>query len=709
MSESTLSSHKTYTVSRPLRSFVVAICALSLLTLIYKGYQHHQYKNHFYDNSKQELLILTKRAALDIENILLSGMLAADNLSNGISSGEISAKDFHSTLKAVIRDNKLFYGGSITFRPYGFSAKKELHSEYYYKRHGETEPIYLSLDKDVDYTDEEKYDWFAVPMREGSRWGEPYWDEAGQTYMVTYSSVFYEPQNPDAKIPLGVVTIDISMTQLKEIIENLKIGSSGFSALVTQDGNYLYHPNSEYVKKHLSLEDVSKLENDPDRLLLIEKVENQESGIMDHLSTTSGKNSWLIYSPVEISGWSLHNTFILSDLSINKDLLRQQIIILLTIAIAFLISFGFLFITNLSPKAVTFFTAFGTLVLLLSTATLWNIALAFTASDLVGDIALTDKRTLEAIVQKTRQQREDKNLELPLEIPTGIYLDSLDFSSSNTVSVSGRIWQKYPKDLPPSFKKGVYFKRALDVEFTEPHIQLTEKYENWLWHFEAEIKEKIDYSRYPLEVEHLGIELLPVDNINNTVLLPDFSSYSILTPTLLPGINKEVFIPGWVITDSFFSFKYPKNYTSFGVDSNFDENVLPHLNYEIGIKRVVVDAFVSNLMPLVVVSCILFLSAFLPSRVDMSHVLTICATLFFAVVFSHMAIRRNIAIGEIFYLEYFFFVIYIALLLTPANNFRLYLNVSVPIMEYKNGLILKAAYWPVILSIFYIITALKFY
>jgi hypothetical protein len=50
----------------------------------------------------------------------------------------------------------------------------------------------------------------------------------------------------------------------------------------------------------------------------------------------------------------------------------------------------------------------------------------------------------------------------------------------------------------------------------------------------------------------------------------------------------------------------------------------------------------------------------LPTSIDISRVLGICVSVFFVVAFSHLAIRRNIAGGEIFYLEYFLLVMYLA-------------------------------------------------
>ncbi|MCK7495588.1 MAG: hypothetical protein MZW92_34660 [Comamonadaceae bacterium] len=131
--------------------------------------------------------------------------------------------------------------------------------------------------------------------------------------------------------------------------------------------------------------------------------------------------------------------------------------------------------------------------------------------------------------------------------------------------------------------------------------------------------------------------------------------------------------------------------------------------YEIGLKRIFVDAFISNLTPLIVVAIVLFSLLLLPDGVGIKEILGFCVSLFFVVVFAHLSIRRGIASGRVFYLEYFFLVTCFALLAVPINAFRRSLQVPYPLLEYRGGLAMKVLYWPVTLGIFFLITVLKFY
>ena len=229
------------------------------------------------------------------------------------------------------------------------------------------------------------------------------------------------------------------------------------------------------------------------------------------------------------------------------------------------------------------------------------------------------------------------------------------------------------------------------------------------WSFQAELREPVDYSRYPLEVEHIGMQILPVAADHNIILVPDLSAYRLTTAALLPGLGEDVFLPGWKLSETFFLLRKMQQNTNFGVEQNFDRDVLPTLYYEIGIKRVFVDAFISNLTPLIIVAIVLFALVLLSKNIEVGRILSICVAVFFVVVFSHLDIRKNISAGEIFYLEYFFFVIYFTIILVPMDSFRLALNIHSRFFEYQNGLFGKAIYWPSILGVFFVITVMKFY
>ncbi len=710
--ELTSQDSETYSMGRKwLHRLLLWLCLLSFMMGVGLAYQHLDYKERVYQSAKSDLQNLTVEASKQIAVILEQAMQSADTLADGLTQAKVGNATMLASLKKMLASNPNYYGGTITFVPYGYTPEVKLYSAYYSKSGAKGELEFLQLADIYDYTAPE-HDWYVTAMAEGNRWAEPYWDEAGKTYMTTYSAIFYATDPATGKqIPNGVVTVDISMSQIKNIIESLDIGASGFGALTTREGNYLYHPNYDYVQGRMNIRDVARQKNDADRLLIADKAAKGQAGILDHVSTTTGEASWLIFEPVPISGWSLQNTFIKNDLDIGVDLLRQQIIWVLISAMLFVASLSALLLkVNLGrPVRVWILTALVTLLLIVGVSTIWDLALTYHSSVKTLGVKVSDKATLRALMNNYQKTSETKHLSPPLFIPTGLYIDAIEFKGANDVLVSGRLWQKYSADYPAEQAKGVKFGRAISVKMEKIGSYAVETGEVLQWSFQAELRQPVDYSRYPLEIEQLDLQIIPLAMDQNIVLVPDLDAYKLSAATLLPGLDKDIFLPGWKLTEAFFVLRSSQKNTDFGIEQNFDQGTLPTLYYKIGVKRIFIDAFISNLTPLIVVAIVLFALVLLSKHVEIGRILSICVAVFFVVVFSHLDIRKHISAGEIFYLEYFFFVIYFTIILVPMDAIRLALGMRSNFFEYQDGLLAKAIYWPSILGVFFVITVLKFY
>lgn len=60
--------------------------------------------------------------------------------------------------------------------------------------------------------------------------------------------------------------------------------------------------------------------------------------------------------------------------------------------------------------------------------------------------------------QDTIEFTDGQNLYL---IPTGFFIQSLAFVTASDVNITGYIWQKYPKDFPKDFTKGIVSRKRL--------------------------------------------------------------------------------------------------------------------------------------------------------------------------------------------------------------------------------------------------------
>jgi len=93
-----------------------------------------------------------------------------------------------------------------------------------------------------------------------------------------------------------------------------------------------------------------------------------------------------------------------------------------------------------------------------------------------------------------------------------------------------------------------------------------------------------------------------------------------------------------------------------------------------------------------------------------SGVVRICSALFFVVILAHIQLRNTNQAQEVVFLEYLYFIVYLALLLTAMHTFLFFSSkVEAPVVEYRDSLIAKLIYWPLILGLQLAVAVALFY
>ena len=198
------------------------------------------------------------------------------------------------------------------------------------------------------------------------------------------------------------------------------------------------------------------------------------------------------------------------------------------------------------------------------------------------------------------------------------------------------------------------------------------------------LRQSFDYSKYPFDREDVWVRLWQKDFHQKIVLTPDLNSYDSLSPESKPGLENSFVLEGWGIQDTFFSYRSNSYNTNFGVGDYQQE--FPELYYNIGLKRNFISSIISNLIPLIVVSFLLFAVLMISTRNDKNIrlygfnsaiVLSYCAALFFVLIVSHISLRDKLAATGVIYLEYFYFVLYFVLLVYLSIPFCLLLALRI--------------------------------
>jgi len=180
--------------SKVIKLTLLALTLLSFFVATWAIWQHNQFQQAALSKTRTELQGLTIKASKDIEAIFRKAMGKVDFIAKNLSSGQLDKSGMLQQIKSLVAENPNYYGSSITYPPYGYDTTKRLYAPYFHRVIGESSKLELAqIEDSYDYT-EPDYDWFVRPMKEGrSCFGKPYWDPVGETYMITYSSIFYDP------------------------------------------------------------------------------------------------------------------------------------------------------------------------------------------------------------------------------------------------------------------------------------------------------------------------------------------------------------------------------------------------------------------------------------------------------------------------------------------------------------------------------------
>jgi uncharacterized membrane protein len=362
------------------------------------------------------------------------------------------------------------------------------------------------------------------------------------------------------------------------------------------------------------------------------------------------------------------------------------------------------------PKALTRLRLLWLLSFLL-TATFFSLAVARMAklqsSYDPDESQLTDDHSL-ALYLKDFFSKENPR-EMPILLPTGVFISSLTWINAQSFYISGLVWQKYPLDYPKEASKGFILAEATDFKKTESYHIIKDDYEVIGWSFEGKINQRFDYARYPIDNKIIHVRLWHQDFTQKILLTPDFASYQSTKAADKFGLDPEIVLSSYNILESFFRYRYFDYDTNFGLSNKSKQTKFPELYYNIVLKREASDAVIEHILPLIVVIILCF-SSLLSNTVNPKkreiynfsymEILTQCGALFFVVLLAHIHLRQSLPGAGIIYLEYLYVLAYICVIYVTFNAFlvvhaELSNKIAYKIAKYEDNLISKIIFLPI--------------
>ena len=203
--------------------------------------------NGFHSIKLKMCLILLP--AILIGLIVITGVAAYSSYSD---ISELSTSSMQQTLKtnsAELDEHSLANGGGLWFEPYAYRADKELVCPFTFRENGKLKTDFNYVQESGSYLKEDWYTSGKNASKGKPFLTEPYFDAAAKTVMVTFASPITAETEGGGERTIGVATVDISLKQIADIIDDIKVGETGHAYLVTDKGVYIAGVPQEQLEK----------------------------------------------------------------------------------------------------------------------------------------------------------------------------------------------------------------------------------------------------------------------------------------------------------------------------------------------------------------------------------------------------------------------------------------------------------------------------
>ena len=640
----------------------------------------------------------------------------ARSMATELERGNWDMKEIEERLTILINSNAYLYQAGVAIVPFGYDPHVWLNG------------IILSLGEDsvktedlgslYDYT-KPGVEWYHKPLaEEKALWIEPKRDRRSEKILATYAVPFFTSSD-GVWVPKGVLFVSYDVEKLADIMYSSDLGEMAYCYLVSQNGRYLAHPSLDYLEslhiekhhyKQQSLNTVTDLHTKHNTVTTI--------AFYDDILEREARSK---IATIPATEWKLGVVYAPDYSQETTQKLRRQLTIVgwLVGLFCFVASVGLELSRKRQCQDVRLRHAavlFSVMCILATIYTLTLVSLLPTDHSR-GNIKIKNEAALNNFLSKHRRESMELREAFPFYVPTGIYIQSCTFIEANKIRVTGYIWQKYYAGIHSNLSRGFTMPQSESDDIELLYHQKGSDMERLIWRFSVVLNKEFDYSRYPFGREDIWIELWHKEFAKNVVLVPDIPSYKLIASSLLPGLSKEMGITGWIIEQSYFSYKSHTYETNFGQEDYSGLTNVPELYFNITIRKRVIGPLVSHLLPIMMVLLLLFIILMLSTRTrkivkvvgfNTMSVVTVCAGFFLVVIFSHIDLRDTLAIKYFSYMEYFYFLVYLAILLL-ALNALLFNQTHIRIFTYKENFFPKLFYWPVNTGVIFLFTAVSFY
>lgn len=270
---------------------LVSVLSMILMTTVSYVNSKNVIQSQIEQNMNAELQAQISNIQIRMQMITAIANQTAKNVESSYTTTSLA--QYEELQSKLIFDSDLILGCGIWFEPNVYDANEKYVGPYVYKEGTDAVTTYDYSNAEYDYF---SYDWYksATTGTGEATFTELYYDETLDTTMTSCTVPMYDKNNTF----LGVITIDVEITSIQDLINQIRIGEGGRVQLLTKEGLYIAHTDAEKEMKQNITEDSNKSVIDMGKEMI-----NSEQGKSEITIDNVDYNTY--FSTVTDLGWKI--------------------------------------------------------------------------------------------------------------------------------------------------------------------------------------------------------------------------------------------------------------------------------------------------------------------------------------------------------------------------------------------------------------------
>lgn len=313
--------------AKSIKTFFIAgiICIVSLIIVVQAALSISQFRNSMEAKVQESLTYQAGESVNKLDSRFLQIGKYTETLAYNIEAMQkYDTELLLGIVEKYINSDPLIVGGGFWFEPNAYEPGVKYYGPYKYKdAAGKMVLTWEYSNAEYDYF---KYDWYKNGITANKKvvWSEPYEDAVTKVGMITSTSSIRK----DGKI-VGVTTVDVGLKEFEEYIRGIKIGNTGYAFIVSAEGFYLGHKDSNKNLKEKMIDD----KDDQVKNLGAKILETNSVSIFK--AAVYGAENFIVAAPIGDTGMRLVLVYPTSEAyqEVNRVLLMNGLVFLVALVL----------------------------------------------------------------------------------------------------------------------------------------------------------------------------------------------------------------------------------------------------------------------------------------------------------------------------------------------------------------------------------------